>query len=201
MSSEQQSSRLVLAVPEPGDCAEIFAIASDPRTWAHAPGERITDPKKIGELVEMFREGWAEHGLSSWVVRLGRHCEDQRLRPGTLLGTGGVHLFAPPAATPFWNLGYRFAPEGWGRGFATEIAAKAVGMARDVNPEAPVVARVLSTNPSSARVAQKAGLRLAWRGAPSKETIAAVGQQTVQRLIFADRDLEPGMLDWLVSRG
>ncbi len=201
MSSEQQSSRLVLDVPSRGDCAEIFAIASDPRTWTHIPGERSSDPKKTAELVEMFREGWTAHGLSNWVVRLGLQHEDPRIRPGMLLGTGGVHLFEPPAASPFWNLGYRIAPEGWGRGFATEVASRAVGIAREVNPEAPVIARVLSTNPASAKVAQKAGLKLAWQGAPSKETIAAVGQETVQRLIFADRDLDPGMLGWLASRG
>lgn len=201
MSSEQQPSRLVLDIPAPDDCAEIFATTSDRRTWAHIPGQRSADPKETAELVEMFREGWSVHGLSNWVVRLGLHHEDPLLRPGMFLGTGGVHLFDPPPAGPFWNLGYRFAPQGWGRGFATEVASKAVAMARDAKPTAPVIARVLSTNPASAKVAQKAGLKLAWEGAPSEETIAAVGQKSVRRLIFADRDLEPGMLDWLVSRG
>ena len=201
MSSEKQPSRLALDVPAQDDCAEIFAVASDPRTWTHVPGGRTTDPKKTEELVEMFRGGWAVHGLSNWTVRLGRHHEDSLLLPGMFLGIGGVHLFEPPAAGPFWNLGYRFAPRGWGRGFATEVASRAAAMAGDAKPEVPVIARVLSTNPASAKVALKAGLKLAWEGAPSRETIAAVGQESVRRLIFADRDLDGEMMEWLVSRG
>ena len=201
MSTDPKSSMLVLDVPTLGDCPEIFAVASDARTWTHIPGGRTTDPKKTEELVEMFRQGWVAHGLSNWVVRLGPHHVDPLLRPGDFLGVGGVHRFESSGAGPFWNLGYRFAPQGWGRGFASEVASKAVAAARDAGPAVPVIARVLSTNPASARVARKAGLRLVWEGVPSEDTVAAVGQRSVKRLVFADRSIEPEMLDWLVSRG
>lgn len=201
MIPAHQSSRLTLGVPVVDDDEAVIAIAQDPRTWSHAPGARSDDAQASSELLAMFREGWTAHGLSHWVVRLGDGQVCPGLKPGMILGTGGVHMFEPVGPGPFWNLGYRFMPASWGQGFATEVASLALALARKTDPDVPVIARVLSTNPASMRVAFKAGLRLVWQGAPSKETIAAVGLDSVQRKIFADRELSPDMLAWLVSRG
>lgn len=201
MIPAQQSSRLLLDIPTPEDSDEVFAISMDPRTWSHAPGAQLDDPRASAELLAMFREGWSAHGLSNWVIRLGEGQDYQDLWPGRILGTGGVHLFEPAGPGPFWNLGYRFRPSSWGHGFATEVASLAVALAREIHPEAPVTARVLTTNPASARVLQKTGLKLVWQGTPSVETLAAVGHREVQRMVYADRDLAPQMLAWLISRG
>lgn len=64
----------------------------------------------------------------------------------------------------FWNLGYRFAPEAQGRGFATGLARAAVDAARERRPELPVVAYLLENTPASAAVARKVGLALRHRG-------------------------------------
>ncbi|MGB9034690.1 MAG: GNAT family N-acetyltransferase [Paeniglutamicibacter sp.] len=193
--------RLQLDPPVPADRDAVFAIASDPRTWAHIPGARSTDPARVEATLEMFGTGWREHGLSHWVVRLGEGCAIPGLEPGRVLGTGGVHLFESEAGGRIWNLGYRLDPACWGHGFASELARTAVACAGEKLAEVPVIARVLSTNPASARVAAKAGLELQWTGEASEKTRAAVGRESVQRLIFADRELEPGVLGWLVSRG
>ena len=63
------------------------------------------------------------------------------------------------------------------------------------------MARVLSTNPASAKVAQKAGLQLRWEGPAGVQSAAAAGEAALTRLILADRELEPDVLAWLVSRG
>lgn len=123
------------------------------------------------------------------------------LAPGQLVGTGGVHLCGTEAASPMWNLGYRLVPECWGHGFATELARHAVERAHACRAGIPVVARVLSSNPASIKVAQEAGLQLRWQGAPSPSTVKAVGEASVTRLILADRELDPESLHWLVSRG
>lgn len=197
----QQSGPLLFDVPQPGDLDEIFAIANHPRTWAHIPGERVTDPEQVTATLAMFGRGWQEHGLSHWVVRLGSAGTYPGLLPGQVLGTGGVHLFKTGAGPNIWNLGYRLDPDGWGHGFATHLARRAITKAGETRTEVPVIARVLSTNPASARVATKVGLRLMWTGETSQKTRAAVGLGSVQRLIFADRTLEPEVLEWLISRG
>ena len=89
----------------------------------------------------------------------------------------------------FWNLGYRFAPEAQGRGFATELASAAVEAARERRPELPVVAYLLENNPASAAVARKVGLALRHRGPD-----AGNPDPSAVRLVFADRALSEAEL-------
>ncbi|MET0871150.1 MAG: GNAT family N-acetyltransferase [Paeniglutamicibacter terrestris] len=201
MTDDPRTPRLGFDPPVPGDLNAVFAIASDPRTWAHIPGDLLTDPAQIEATLAMFGSGWQENGLSHWVVRLASDGQYPGLKQGQVLGTGGVHLFETPSGSRFWNLGYRLDPTCWGQGFATELAQRAVACAGETLAAVPVIARVLSTNPASAKVALKAGLALKWSGEPSAKTRAAVGRDSVQRLIFADRTLAPEVLDYLVSRG
>ncbi len=193
--------RLILDKPVPGDVDAVFAIENDARTWAHLPEGRVNDPTQTTALLAMFHAGWKANGLAGWVVRLGSAGNHPGPAPGQLLGTGGVNLVQTGAETEVWNLGYRLDPDCWGHGFATELATYAVERARATRKGVPVIARVLSTNPSSARVAQKAGLQLRWEGPAAVQRTAAAGEAAPVRLILADRELEPGVLEWLVSRG
>lgn len=55
------------------------------------------------------------------------------------------------------NLGYRFRPEVWGRGYAAEAVHAIVNFrARDL-PSLPLVATVNAANESSIRVAERVG--------------------------------------------
>lgn len=197
----EMTRRLILDRPSPGDVDEVFAIANDPRTWSHLPEALVTDPGQTAALLAMFHAGWKSNGLAAWVVRLGSAQGLPGLAPSQLLGTGGVNLIQTGAGTEIWNLGYRLDPACWGHGFATELATYAVERARATRKEVPVMARVLSTNAPSARVAQKAGLQLRWEGPAAVQTAAAAGGAAPTRLILADRELEPEVLEWLVSRG
>ena len=197
----EMTRRLILDRPVPGDVDAVFSIANDPRTWSHLPEARVTDPGQTAALLAMFHAGWKANGLAAWVVRLGSNDSYPDLAPGQLLGTGGVNLIQTGAETEVWNLGYRLDPACWGHGFATELATHAVERARATRKDVPVMARVLSTNPASAKVAQKAGLQLRWEGPAAVQSAAAAGEAAPTRLILADRELEPDVLAWLVSRG
>lgn len=84
-----QTLRLHLDPPVPEDLEAIFAIANDPRTWAHIPGERITAPHQSEATLSVFRTGWQETGLSHWVIRWGSGATTPDLQAGQVLGTGG----------------------------------------------------------------------------------------------------------------
>ncbi|MBC7763124.1 MAG: GNAT family N-acetyltransferase [Candidatus Saccharibacteria bacterium] len=58
-----------------------------------------------------------------------------------------------------FGLVYRFVPEVWGLGFATEAAAAVLSRALDEMPAETIVARVRPNNRSSQNVALKAGLQ------------------------------------------
>ena len=80
-------------------------------------------------------------------------------------------------------------PEVQGRGLATELAQAARAAALAVRPDLPVTALLLEHNLASKAVAEKLGLRLAWRGPdagnPCPDAI---------RLVYADRELTPEVL-------
>ena len=57
------------------------------------------------------------------------------------------------------NLAYRFGPQSWGSGYATEAALVALSLARKHIPDVPVVAIVHLENVPSLRVAERLGMR------------------------------------------
>lgn len=160
------------------DVDDVHALFSDPGTWRHFPSGRFTDVAQTVALIERFVREWDEVGLSQWAVRDGS---------GPLLGLAGV-----VPRERWWNLGYRFTPSAWGRGLATDVSIEAIARARGLRPDLPVITRSLATNPASGRVAERAGLQLAWRG-PSTDG--------PERLIHADRELAPDVLAALVQLG
>lgn len=85
-------------------------------------------------------------GLSYWLVRL-QHSDE-------VLGVGGVQR----QKGGNWNLYYRFAPEAWGQGFATELGEAALESAHSHDANAAVIAWVLPHNVASQRVAERLGL-------------------------------------------
>lgn len=207
--SSELTQRLRLDIHKPEDVEAVFLISNDPRTWTHLPKARSVDPRPTEEMLKMVDRSWQEYGLGSWIVRL-RHetalpgLEPEAIpgmEPGMVIGGGGVNLFHAGKHGEFWNLGYRLHPDSWGHGLATELSIHAIYCAQEVRPDAPVVARVLSTNPASVAVAQKAGLSIIWEGKPSDATFKLLDGVPANRIILADRMPSAGTLKWLVSLG
>lgn len=164
--------RFSLARPTTADAAALYAICSDPRVWTHFPSLRHTDIEQSRAMVNRWMEAWDRDGLGTWVVR--------DPHDHAVIGYGGCSI----TQVAFWNLGYRFAFDAQGQGFATELALEAVQQAKARRPELPVVAYLLEHNVASARVAEKVGLSLVHRGPdagnPDPEAV---------RLVYADRAL------------
>ncbi|WP_396277032.1 GNAT family N-acetyltransferase [Glutamicibacter creatinolyticus] len=179
MSTLQQLS---LCPPQRQDVPELHRIFADPRVWSHAPAKRHASVEKTMAMVEAWRGCWRREGLGPWVIRAAGSRQ--------IIGYGGCSL----TRKSFWNLGYRFAVSAQGQGFATQVARQAVGQANRHRPEAPVVASLLEHNAASARVAQKLGFTLAYRG-PDRGNPDA---QAI-RLIYADRALEGHQLELMVG--
>jgi RimJ/RimL family protein N-acetyltransferase len=56
------------------------------------------------------------------------------------------------------NTYYRFDPSAWGHGYATEMAAAAAALARQLLPELPMIVRTRPANLAAQAVAKKLGL-------------------------------------------
>lgn len=137
--------RLALRPLAATDVAWLHALWSDPDVRRHLGGgkpapsldrvrrwvdERVADPAAV--LVVEPRDGGGAIG----------YCGVQPLPE-----TGEPELF------------YGYAPEAWGRGFATEAGRAVVEHARVALGLASLVAVVRRENPASMRVAEKLGFR------------------------------------------
>lgn len=170
------------------DVDDVHALFGDPATWRHLPSGRFTAPDRTIAMVAGFEREWAADWLSQSMVRAAVAWDGVEV--GDVIGMAGVS----PRHGSWWNVGYRFAPVAWGRGLAVLATGESVARAHELHPDWPVVSRLLSSNPASERVSLRLGLQERWRG-PS---IAEAG---VDRLILADRDLDPELLTSIIALG
>jgi RimJ/RimL family protein N-acetyltransferase len=165
-----KTGQLELRAISADDTTALYGLNSDPRVWTHLPSGVHTSPAQTVDQVARQVAAWECDGLGYWTAWSHQ---------GSFAGVGGCAVNTGIA----WNLYYRFSPEAHGSGLATELARAALSAAHDTRPDLPVTALILEHNLASKRVAENAGLTLAWRGPdPAGEAI---------RLVYADRDL-PG---------
>lgn len=144
------TERLTLSRPRLSDAAQVFAVLGDPRTVEHNPSDRLETHGESAELVTRWIRHWEEHGFGYWCVR-ERSSE-------RVIGYAGVKRMTLQGR-PVVNLVYRFVPEEWGQGYATEAAAAIVAQLRRETPTESIVARVRPDNLASQNVALKVGLK------------------------------------------
>lgn len=167
-----ETTRLALTRPTQDDAEQLYRIASDARVWGHFPSGRHTDILQTRAVIDVWLQSWNRVGLGSWVVHLRETFQ--------VIGYGGCSLLADTV----WNLGYRLAADEHGKGYATELAREAVRQAGLVRPELPVIAYLLEHNAASARVAEKLGFELVYRGPD-----AGNPDPKAVRLVYASRAL------------
>jgi RimJ/RimL family protein N-acetyltransferase len=167
----QRTDRLLLCVPTPTPqvADAYFAIHGDPATNVYNPAGPMRDPSAAVRILEAWHQHWREDGYGYWVVRAPE--------TGRIIGFAGIRppileppalAFAPtraavtstPPEPPFLNLYYRFRPDTWGNGYATEVGRAALDLAAKVAPGIPVAALIRPDNTPSLRVAERLGLRL-----------------------------------------
>lgn len=146
------TERLLLRRPRDTDLEVLFAIHADPETNRFNPAGAMRTLDAARARLELWMGDWSHHGVGYWAV-------ERREAPGVVVGFGGIrHKELEGRAV--LNLAYRFAPQCWGSGYATEVARTALSLARTHIPDVPVVAIIHQRNEPSLRVAERLGLRL-----------------------------------------
>lgn len=173
------TDRLVLRPVTADDVDTLYALSSDPRVWTHLPSGRHTTREQTATQVTQFVSSWTDHGLGYWLA----HDRD-----GDFVGVGGC--MASRAGT--WNVYYRIRPEQQRRGYAVELARAGLAAAHTTAADRPVTAYLLEHNVASRATIERVGLDLVWRGPEA-------GMPDATRLIYADRELDPAVLDRLIA--
>jgi [ribosomal protein S5]-alanine N-acetyltransferase len=143
-----ETDRLWLSPPRLADAAELLLFLGDAVAMRHT--QRIAD-------LRACRRHFAAHacqrrklGYGPWTVRTKAD--------GRTIGFGG--LYDDPF-DPGWGVevGYRFAPSAWGRGFATELTRFCLQLASEQLGLSVVRAFAHPDNAASRRVLEKAGFQ------------------------------------------
>lgn len=145
-----QTERLILRRLQPTDGPAMFAVHGDPATYRYSPARPHPDLATSEEMLRSCLHDWDTYGFGYWAVTLRQ--EEEKI-----IGFGGVE-YRVWRDRDVLNLYYRFTPDAWGQGYATEMAQKAVTLARTYFPQWPIVARTRAKNIPSIRTAERAGL-------------------------------------------
>jgi RimJ/RimL family protein N-acetyltransferase len=144
--ADLRTARLRLRAMTVADTPRIVELFTDPRVNRHSPtGSPSAAESRI--RVRQTVAAWERDGIGHWVVEY----------EGRLAGVAGVRP-TQLAGAVYWNVFYRFAPETWGKGIASEAVRAALQAARERVPGRRFAARTRPTNEPAIRLAEAVGL-------------------------------------------
>lgn len=148
---KMNSNRLLLTEPQPQDFTRFYEIHSDPETNLFNPNGPMSFETATKAFTKMT-EHWALHGFGSWSIR-------EKENPSLIIGFGGLdyRLYVNEMKL---NLGYRFDKNFWGKGYATELAQKAIEVGFTELHKKEIFAIVRPAHLVSIKVLEKCGMQL-----------------------------------------
>ena len=146
---EIETDRLLLRRWRDSDREPFARMNRDPRVMEFFPTPLT--PDESNALVDRIEDHFAQHGFGLWAAELRASGEF----------VGFVGLAIPQfdtECTPCVEIGWRIAPEYWGRGLATEGGRAAVRGAFDVLGLEQIVSFTTPDNVRSRRVMERLGM-------------------------------------------
>lgn len=170
---ELQTQRLLLRQWRDADLQPFARLNADPRVMEFYP--QALTARESDAMARRIQSLIAERGWGLWAVEL--------LSSGAFCGYVGLHV--PSAALPFSpcvEIGWRLAAAFWGRGYATEAARAALGVAFGRLGIAEVVSFTSIRNVRSRRVMERIGMR--YRGEQFEHPAVPEGSPLRQHLLY-----------------
>ncbi|KQT20523.1 GNAT family acetyltransferase [Chryseobacterium sp. Leaf404] len=110
-----ETERLILREIIPEDVEAFFAMDSNPEVVKYVGIKPLTDISQSAAMIESIRNQYTENGIGRWAVILKEN--------GKLIGWSGLKLIKEiNNHQNIHDLGYRFTPEYWGKGYASETS-------------------------------------------------------------------------------
>lgn len=154
--TELATERLLLRPFEIADAEAMFANwAADPVVTEHLTWAPHRSLEETQDVVARWTNPDDQHSSQWAIVPLRPDLEGSVPGP---IGSIGVVVYEPDSGVP--EIGYALARHAWGRGVMTEAVQRIIAFFLDERAVPAVVARCSPSNPASARVMEKAGMRL-----------------------------------------
>jgi len=148
-----ETERLLLRRLTLDDLDELAAVFAKPEVFWWAERRGLTRDETEQMLRERFIKRWEEQGFGHFgVIRKA----DERL-----LGYTGLAIpYFLPEVLPAVELGYRFDPDAWGKGYATEASAASLDYGFDTAGLERIIAIYHIENERSGLVMQRLGMKI-----------------------------------------
>ena len=146
------TDRLLLRAPQAADLDAVFELHADPVCTRCSASATLVECDEAQAMLQGWLDHWQAYGFGYWVI-------STREQPGLVIGFGGVmHKTIDGVSGPY--LYFRFRPQAWGQGFASEMALKALDLSFDALKQDHVLAIVLPANTPSRKTLERIGMRL-----------------------------------------
>jgi ribosomal-protein-alanine N-acetyltransferase len=143
-----ETDRLVVRRLRPDDLDDFAALCGDPAVVRYMDDGRPLSREQTQQWIDVSLANYRERGWG---------CFGVAAKPGDrLIGFAG--FARPPERPGVVELIYAFAPDRWGRGYATEVAAAMVAFGFDRGGLTRIEATVDPANDASKRVLTKIGM-------------------------------------------
>lgn len=115
-----ETERLILREILPSDIDGMFLLDSDPEVHKYLGNTPVTQRTQSLEVIEFVRKQYIENGIGRWAVI--------EKETSTFIGWSGLKLVTENVNNHinYYDLGYRFIRNYWGKGYATESAIAAL---------------------------------------------------------------------------
>lgn len=145
-----ETERLVLREIIPEDAKAFFEMDSNPEVVKYVGIKPLTEIGQSIEMIKSIRKQYEENGIGRWAVIQKDN--------GKLVGWSGLKLIKEiNNHKNIHDLGYRFIPEYWGKGYATETSRAVLKYAFNEMKLGKVFAYADVENSASHHVLRKLG--------------------------------------------
>ncbi len=148
-----ETERLILRKFEETDAERMFLMDSHPEVMRYIGIPPLSDIRETEKIITMILQQYKDHGVGRLAVI--------EKKSNLLIGWSGLKLLTQEVNgyKNVYDLGYRFLPEYWGKGYASESAKASLdfgfnGLKIDI-----IYAHAHSENHASNHVLRKLGFR------------------------------------------
>lgn len=148
-----ETQRLILREIELSDKKGLFDLDSKPEVHRYIGTKPLQTLEEAVEVIELIQKQYQENGIGRWAV-IDKASQE-------FLGWSGLKYFRTSLNNRihFYDLGYRFIPKYWGKGFATEAGQAWVDYAFNILEQEQLYAAVDPDNIGSKNVLLKLGFK------------------------------------------
>ncbi len=153
MATALETERLQLRTPRAlGDRDVMYALHADPVANRFSPKGPLSSPEAADALLQCWLAHWQTHGFGHWAIAL-------REQPEKVIGFGGLMNRQVGGAEGLY-LYFRFMPQYWGLGLASEMALAVLAQAFEQLGVSSVQAVVMAPNTPSRKTLERIGMLL-----------------------------------------